>query len=249
MYISAHGYEQEQERVNHLEEEKKQRQSDSKNRLSAKDERKIDKDITKHRDRQNTYTTICEKVHSSIPAWKGWDGPQSTAHERSFSVKRLSEWLLDEQSKNRLRDVDLYFRDRDGQCLMHYIGKDKHREEFQVMTEKGFSPLVRGRDGRTAWQTAKPRPCPRCTIGRYVCQAYNLIHDPIISIIELQEDIEPAENLKLMPKQFLSPEGNPPLPSSRDDASNKVLQCLRGDKTIWINLGVNDVSTSFVFMQ
>jgi hypothetical protein len=151
------------------------------------------------------------------------------ANDNGTRVREAIQYLLSGVPAPVTED-DIYFPDRDGQCLMHYIAKDGFTDIFKYLVEeKDYNPLCRDRLGRTAWDLAyakvkraeeailtgeptqdqtPPRISPDL-IRNYVLKAsVNLKRSPekskeIICINQLQKKFEPTDGRRFSPKGFL----------------------------------------------
>jgi ankyrin repeat protein len=114
-------------------------------------------------------------------------------------VFRAIEYLL-----VNIKDFDVYFPDRDGQSLMHYIDKHGHTDIFEFMIEKkGCNPLCRDRSGRTAWNVAQPSVSADL-IEKYVLHKYpdgtKLDKSTrSICVIQLHEAYNPSAKIRFSP--------------------------------------------------
>ena len=83
---------------------------------------------------------------------QAWHDIAGTAPERVGSgegtASNQSRVLTAMKLLISFKDFDVYFRDRDGQCFMHYVAKDDGKV-LEYMTNKGYNPLVRDRSGKT----------------------------------------------------------------------------------------------------
>ncbi|KAE9369116.1 hypothetical protein N431DRAFT_442814 [Stipitochalara longipes BDJ] len=173
-------------------------------------------------------------------------------------------WLLDYYSR---RDkFDVYFRDRDGQSLMHYIAKDGYIDVFEFLVkEKRFNPLRRDRVGRTAWDLAYLKSSPHRIgipgqahsrdrvssdlIRTYVLQAPERRgfgdldseeYSKIICAVPLHEEDEPSSEIRFSPKDFFAFQ-NPFFWLQKKHESTLI--SIKGDsETIWIQLDENNDS-------
>ena len=145
----------------------------------------------------------------------------------------------------RFETRDAYIRDPDGQNLLHHIAKDGRNSLFQWMvTTKDYNPLVRDRDGMTAWDIAEPSP-NLDTIFNYVIKKYGLfssqIGSDIIGVVHFTAHSEPSNDLRLTPTNFFNDSSTESLWNNVKFTNAK--EALRGkDELIWVNLDINDVS-------
>jgi hypothetical protein len=137
------------------------------------------------------------------------------------------------------KDFDVYFRDRDGQCFMHYVAKDDGKV-LEYMTNKGYNPLVRDRSGKTAWDIAKPKVSPDL-IKLYVLGAYAEISEDILGVVQLQEMEDPSDKMQFSPGGFFSDDSSGWSEAAFRNAQKSLTE---NGKTVWVHLDVNDVSLS-----
>jgi hypothetical protein len=144
-------------------------------------------------------------------------GTGSTEITGKSDVFKAMKYLLEKFPK-----LDVYFRDRDGQSLMHYIAKDGYTEVFEYLVNKGYNPLCRDRIGRTAWDLAyrkwsrqggkePTREVSPNLIKKYILQAPakfplersdSETNGKIISVVQLHEEGDPWNRIRFSPKDF-----------------------------------------------
>jgi hypothetical protein len=131
-----------------------------------------------------------------------------------------------------------YFADRDGQCFMHYLAKDKHTSAFEDMVKSHYNPMIRDRLGRMAWDLANSsNVIERLNydlLQQYVREAYTS-STARITVIPLADEKDPNEEDRVAPVAFFS-EGESELKKRLQEAKTK-------NKPTWIHVDINDVST------
>jgi hypothetical protein len=183
-------------------------------------------------------------------------GTGSTEITSNSDVFKAMKHLLTEFPK-----LDIYFRDRDGQSLMHYIAKDGYTEVLEYLVNKGYNPLCRDRTGRTAWDLAyrkwsrqcDKKPTPREVspnlINKYILQAPakfplgrsdSETNGKIISVVQLHEEGDPWNKIRFSLQDFFTDS-----PCWSDEGYSAIAANVRGDtSSIWIQLDENNVSDS-----
>lgn len=165
--------------------------------------------------------------------------------EDTWSVLQVMEYAI---NFDRLIP---YFRDRDGQCLLHYLAKDKHPEALIDMVKKyHYDPFFRDRSGRCPWDLARPKAGdpghqhPQINANEKCCIDIPLLEDYItkaysnsshkITVVQVNESQDPDHTNRTSPVGFFA----------NDDWKKKLSEkCILkgGDHTAWVHIDVNDV--------
>jgi len=190
--------------------------------------------------------------------------------EKAANVLRAIKYLLSEVP-TRVTENDIYFTDRDGQCLMHYIAKDGFTDVFEgLVEEEDLNPLRRDRLGRTAWDLAYARATPDRIgllglpaneeipkkvspdlIRKYVLKAPGQftadVAEPrkMICINQLQKAIDPTtDKHRFSPKEFLE---GATLSQLMDGSNAGSGNSINEAGVVWIQLDENNVSSAINF--